>query len=155
MVTEVNILFAPFTLKCENKTFGTASPLGIFMCLYQQNLFWYHQDPYLPTGAKLYRQKPKGTNTVSLIELPSLARFDSNPFPHSSLHWSYAQRIRPLRWPRLGSRHCSKPPNCFPGARDQVPALFQNVTSGAQPVASRIRLVHSILRRITNPVLNW
>ena len=27
-----------------------------------------------------------------------------------------------------------KTPNCLPGARDQVPALFQNVTSGAQPV---------------------
>ena len=36
-------------------------PLIIFVCLYQQNLFWYHQDPYIPTGAKLYPQKPKCT----------------------------------------------------------------------------------------------
>ena len=67
MVIEVNLLFAPFTLKCGDKTVGTASPLGFFMCLYQYNLYWYHQDPYIPSGAKLYRQKPKGTHTVYMI----------------------------------------------------------------------------------------
>ena len=37
------------------------------------------------------------------------------------------------------SRHISKTPNCLFCERDQVPVMFQNVTSGAQPVASRLR----------------
>ena len=56
--------FAQFTLKCGDGAIGTASPLSIFVCLYQQNLFWYHQDPYIPTGAKLYLQKPKCMQSV-------------------------------------------------------------------------------------------
>ena len=61
--TEVNLLFVPFTSKCEDKTVRTASSLGIFMCLYQQNLFWYHQDPYtnrlqiVPPEAKRHAQR--------------------------------------------------------------------------------------------------
>ena len=47
-------------------------PLVIFACLYQQNLFWYQQDPYIPTGAKLYLQNPKGTHTVNLSRLSYL-----------------------------------------------------------------------------------
>ena len=49
------------------KTRHCELPLAIFVCLYQQNLFWYQQDPYIPTGAKLYLQNPKGTHTVSIV----------------------------------------------------------------------------------------
>ena len=57
---------ASLTSKCEDTSDGIASALAIFVCLYQQNLFWYQQDPYIPTGAKLYPQNPKGTHTVLL-----------------------------------------------------------------------------------------
>ena len=61
------------------------------------------------------------------------------------------------------SRHRSKTPNCLPGARDQVPALFRNAierrgasvdpTSGAPITQSTINM----LRRMANPLslLNW
>ena len=48
----------------QAKTRHCYLPLAIFVCLYQQNLIWYQQDPYIPTGAKLYLQNPKGTHTV-------------------------------------------------------------------------------------------
>ena len=38
-----------------------------FVYLYQQNLCWYHQDTYKPTGGKLYLQKPKCRHTVSMV----------------------------------------------------------------------------------------
>ena len=44
--------------KIKLKTLIRYFPLAIFVFLYQQNLFWYHQDPYIQTRAKLYPQKP-------------------------------------------------------------------------------------------------
>ena len=67
MVAVTFLLLASLTSKCADTSDGTASALAIFVCLYQQNLFWYQQDPYIPTGAKLYLQNPKGTHTVNLI----------------------------------------------------------------------------------------
>ena len=64
MVAVTFLLLASLTSKCADTSDGTASALAIFVCLYQQNLFWYQQDPYIPTGAKLYLQNPKGTHTV-------------------------------------------------------------------------------------------
>ena len=66
MVAVTCLLSASLTSKCADTSDGTASALAIFVCLYQQNLFWYQQDPYIPTGAKLYLQNPKGTHTVIL-----------------------------------------------------------------------------------------
>ena len=66
MVAVTCLLSASLTSKCADTSDGTASALAIFVCLYQQNLFWYQQDPYIPTGAKLYLQNPKGTHTVAL-----------------------------------------------------------------------------------------
>ena len=60
-------LLASLKSKCADTSDGTASALAIFVCLYQQNLFWYQQDPYIPTGAKLYLQNPKGTHTVVTV----------------------------------------------------------------------------------------
>ena len=40
----------------SSKTRHWYLPLVIFVCLYQQNMFWYHQDPYIPTRVKLYLQ---------------------------------------------------------------------------------------------------
>ena len=68
MVAVTCLLLASLTSKCADTSDGTASALAIFVCLYQQNLFWYQQDPYIPTGAKLYLQNPKGTHTVSSSE---------------------------------------------------------------------------------------
>ena len=53
MVTVVYLI-----LPHSHKNVEMKPPLAIFFCLYQQNLFWYHQNPYMPTGAKLYLQKP-------------------------------------------------------------------------------------------------
>ena len=61
MVAEVNFLFAPFTLKCGDKTVGRASPMGICMCLYQQNLvdtiriLIYLQEPNCTTRSQKTR----------------------------------------------------------------------------------------------------
>ena len=66
MVAVTFLLLASLTSKCADTSDGTASALAIFVCLYQQNLFWYQQDPYIPTGAKLYLQNPKGTHTVNM-----------------------------------------------------------------------------------------
>ena len=75
MVAVTFLLLASLTSKCADTSDGTASALAIFVCLYQQNLFWYQQDPYIPTGAKLYLQNPKGTHTVimSAMDLSNLA----------------------------------------------------------------------------------
>ena len=67
MVAVTFLLLASLTSKCADTSDGTASALAIFVCLYQQNLFWYQQDPYIPTGAKLYLQNPKGTHTVYIV----------------------------------------------------------------------------------------
>ena len=61
MVTIGCLLFASFTIKCV----GTASWLAIFVCLYQQKIIRYLQDPY-PTRATLYLNKPKCTHTVNI-----------------------------------------------------------------------------------------
>ena len=66
MVTVAYPLFASFTSTCGDEAVGTVSPLAILVCLYQQTLFWYHQDPYIPTRAKLFIQKPNCTHTVKL-----------------------------------------------------------------------------------------
>ena len=55
-------------------------PLAIFVCLYQHNIFWYHQDPYIPTGTKLYLQKPKCTHTVIMTMLSWSSFQNWNPF---------------------------------------------------------------------------
>ena len=76
-------------------------------------------------------------------------------------------RIRSVSDHRAGrvwrSRHRSKTPNCLPGARDQVPALFRNVierrgasvdsNSGAPITQSTFNM----LRRMANllSLLNW
>ena len=76
-------------------------------------------------------------------------------------------RIRSVSDHRAGrvwrSRHRPKTPNCLPGARDQVPALFRNAierrgasvdpNSGA-PITQR---TFDMLRRMANPLslLNW
>ena len=76
-------------------------------------------------------------------------------------------RIRSLSDHRAGrvwrSRHRSKTPNCLPGARDQVPALFRNAierrgasvdsNSGAPITQSTFNM----LRRMANllSLLNW
>ena len=74
-------------------------------------------------------------------------------------------RIRSVSDHRAGrvwrSRHRSKTPNCLPGARDQVPALFRNAIERreAQTAARRSRKVPTfdMLRRMANPLslLNW
>ena len=69
MVAVTFLLLASLTSKCADTSDGTASALAIFVCLYQQNLFWYQQDPYIPTGAKLYLQNPKGTHTVNFVAI--------------------------------------------------------------------------------------
>ena len=74
MVAVTFLLLASLTSKCADTSDGTASALAIFVCLYQQNLFWYQQDPYIPTGAKLYLQNPKGTHTVTLVRADGRAR---------------------------------------------------------------------------------
>ena len=69
-------------------------------------------------------------------------------------------RIRSVSDHRAGrvwrSRHRSKTPNCLPGARDQVPALFRNAIErrGAQTAARRSRKVPTfdMLRRMANPL---
>ena len=72
-----------------------------------------------------------------------------------------AGRIRSVSDHRTGrvwrSRHRSKTPNCLPGARDQVPALFQKAKerrgASVEP-NSGVPITPStfdILRRITNP----
>ena len=66
MVAVASLLFVSFTLTCGDETVGTASPLVISDYLYQWNLFWYHQYPYIPAKAKLYLQKPKCTYTVNI-----------------------------------------------------------------------------------------
>ena len=76
-------------------------------------------------------------------------------------------RIRSVSDHRAGrvwrSRHRPKTPNCLPGARDQVPALFRNAierrgdsvdsNSGAPITQSTF----DMLRRMANPLslLNW
>ena len=76
-------------------------------------------------------------------------------------------RIRSVSDHRAGrvwrSRHRSKTPNCLPGARDQVPALFRNAierrgasvdsNSGAPSTQSTFNM----LRRMANllSLLNW
>ena len=57
--------FCSIHIKMWRWSRGTASPLAISVCLYQQKLFWYHQNPYIPTEAKLYPKKPKCTHTVN------------------------------------------------------------------------------------------
>ena len=57
-------------------------------------------------------------------------------------------RIRSVSDHRAGrvwwSRHRSKAPNCLPGARDQVPALFRNAIEPKQRRADHARYLHLI-----------
>ena len=100
-------------------------------------------------------------SAVWLLGSASLARSIRFHFRHRT------GRIRSVSDHRAGrvwrSRHRSKTPNCLPGARDQVPALFRNAierrgasvdsNSGAPITQSTFNM----LRRMANllSLLNW
>ena len=94
MVAVTFLLLASLTSKCADTSDGTASALAIFVCLYQQNLFWYQQDPYIPTGAKLYLQNPKGTHTVRLTKFRYMLFLDQHVATLARDLWS----IHLLNW---------------------------------------------------------
>ena len=112
-----------------------------------------------------------GTSLGSTLTMADLLSIGSASLARSiriRFHFRHRTgRIRSVSDHRAGrvwrSRHRSKTPNCLPGARDQVPALFQNAierrgasvdsNSGAPITQSTFNM----LRRMANmlSLLNW
>ena len=63
-------LFASFTWKSGDEAVGTALLLAIFVCLYQQNLFWYHQDLHIPNRSNLDQSHRYGRHQTACREPP-------------------------------------------------------------------------------------
>ena len=93
-------LFAMFTSKFVDKVVGMSSLLSIFTVCASRIFLWCHQDRHIPSGAKLYLQKPKRTHTVNIPHthsVPYLPRTIQLP-THRPIYYPDSN----VDWPNLG-----------------------------------------------------